>query len=150
MTKEVMISIRGIQFEEGQDGEKIESIQKGEYYNKDNTHYIFYDEIMEGLENPIKNRIIFREGEMHLQKKGAINVTMDFLEDKKTLADYRTPYGNLVIGLQAQKVSFEEEEKRILLTVDYTLEINYEPLANCKIRVDVRSMDGEAFSLRDK
>ena len=34
MTKDVMISIRGIQFENGQDGEKIESIQMGEYYNK--------------------------------------------------------------------------------------------------------------------
>ena len=31
MTKDVMISIRGIQFDNGQDGEKIESIQKGEY-----------------------------------------------------------------------------------------------------------------------
>ena len=40
MTKEVMISIRGIQFDNGQDGEKIESIQKGEYYYKNNTHYI--------------------------------------------------------------------------------------------------------------
>ena len=37
MTKEVMISIRGIQFENGQDGERIESIQKGEYYYKNNT-----------------------------------------------------------------------------------------------------------------
>ena len=148
MTKEVMISIRGIQFEEGQDGEKIESIQKGEYYNKNNTHYILFEEIVEGIEDPVKSMIKFKEGEMHLNKKGPINVTMDFLEDQKTLTDYRTPFGSLVIGLEAKKVNFEEEEKRILLNVDYTLEVNYEPLANCKIRVDIRSMDGEAFSLR--
>ena len=43
MTKDVMISIRGIQFDNGQDGEKIESIQMGEYYNKNNTHYILFD-----------------------------------------------------------------------------------------------------------
>ena len=36
MTKDVMISIRGIQFDNGQDGEKIESIQRGEYYHKNN------------------------------------------------------------------------------------------------------------------
>ena len=44
MTKDVMISIRGIQFDNGQGGEKIESIQMGEYYNKNNTHYILFDE----------------------------------------------------------------------------------------------------------
>lgn len=149
MTKEVMISIRGIQFENGQDGERIESIQKGEYYYKNNTHYILFEEIMEGIEEPVKNRIKFKEGEMHLNKKGPVNVTMDFLEAKKTLTNYRTPFGSLVIGLEAKKVEFEEEEKRILLDVDYTLEVNYEPLADCKIRVDIRSMDGEAFSLRN-
>ena len=37
MTKDVLISIRGIQFDNGQDGEKIESIQRGEYYHKNNT-----------------------------------------------------------------------------------------------------------------
>lgn len=148
MTKEVMISIRGIQFEEGLDGEKIESIQKGEYYNRNDMHYILFEEIVEGMDDPVKSMIKFKEGEMHLNKKGPINVTMDFLEDKKTLTDYRTPFGSLVIGLEAKKVNFEEEEKRILLDVDYTLEVNYEPLANCKIRVDIRSMDGEAFSLR--
>ena len=48
MTKDVMISIRGIQFDNGQDGEKIESIQRGEYYFKNNTHYIMFEEIIEG------------------------------------------------------------------------------------------------------
>ncbi len=148
MTKDVMISIRGIQFEEGMDGEKIESIQKGEYYSRNDMHYILFEEVVEGMEDPVKSMIKFKEGEMHLNKKGPINVTMDFLEDRKTLTDYRTPFGSLVIGLEAKRVNYEEEEKRILLDVDYVLEVNYEPLANCKIRVDIRSMDGEAFSLR--
>ena len=148
MTKDVMISIRGIQFEEGMDGEKIESLQKGEYYSRNDMHYILFEEVVEGMEDPVKSMIKFKEGEMHLNKKGPINVTMDFLEDRKTLTDYRTPFGSLVIGLEAKRVNYEEEEKRILLDVDYVLEVNYEPLANCKIRVDIRSMDGEAFSLR--
>lgn len=148
MTKDVMISIRGIQFEEGMDGEKIESIQKGEYYSRNDMHYILFEEVVEGMEDPVKSMIKFKEGEMHLNKKGPINVTMDFLEDRKTLTDYRTPFGSLVIGLEAKRVNYEEEEKRILLDIDYVLEVNYEPLANCKIRVDIRSIDGEAFSLR--
>lgn len=148
MTKDVMISIRGIQFDNGQDGEKIESIQKGEYYLKNNTHYILFDEIMEGADAPIKSMIKFKKGEMHLNKKGVINVSMDFLEHKKTLSNYRTPFGTIVIGIEADKIKLEEEEKRIVVNVDYAMDVNYEHLADCKIRIDVRAKDGEAFSLR--
>ena len=148
MTKDVMISIRGIQFEDGQDGEKIESIQRGEYYKKNDTHYILFEEVVEGTNDLIRNMIKFREGEMYLKKKGAVNVNMDFLVNKKTLTNYRTPYGSIVIGLEAKRVNFQEEEQKILLDVDYVLDVNYEPLADCKIHVDIRSRPGEAFSLR--
>ena len=149
MTKEVMISIRGIQFDNGQDGEKIESIQKGEYFIKNNTHYILFDEIIEGMDEPVKSMIKFKKGEMHLNKKGPINVTMDFLEHKKTLTNYQTPYGSLVIGLEAAKVDFQEEEKKIVVKVDYAMDVNYEHLADCKIKIDIRAKDGEGFSLRN-
>ena len=86
---------------------------------------------------------------MHLNKKGPINVTMDFLENKKTLTDYRTPFGSIVIGLEATNVTFKEEEKRIVVNVDYAMDVNYEHLADCKIKIDIRSKDGEAFSLRN-
>ncbi len=148
MTKDVMISIRGIQFDNGQDGEKIESIQRGEYYLKNHTHYILYDEVMEGMDTPIKSMIKIKKGEMHLNKKGAINVSMDFLEHKKTLSNYVTPFGTIVIGIEAESVRLEEEEKRIVIDVDYAMDVNYEHLADCKIKIDVRSKDGEAFSLR--
>lgn len=150
MTKDVMISIRGIQFDNGQDGEKIESIQKGEYYLKNNTHYILFEEVMEGLDKPIKSMIKFKKGEMHLNKKGAIHVSMDFLEHKKTLSNYRTPYGTIVIGIEGKTVKLEEEEKRIVVNVDYAMDVNYEHLADCKIKIDIRAKDGEAFSLRSQ
>ena len=144
-----MISIRGIQFDNGQDGEKIESIQKGEYYLKNDTHYIMFEEIIEGMDDPVKSMIKFKKGEMHLHKKGPINVIMDFLENKKTLTDYRTPFGSIVIGIEAIKVDFTEEEKRIVVDVEYAMDVNYEHLADCNIKIDIRSKDGEAFSLRN-
>lgn len=148
MTKDVMIRVRGIQFENGQDGEKIESIQRGEYYNRNGAHYILFEEVIEGTNDTVSNMIKFKEGEMYLKKKGVINVNMDFLENKKTLTNYRTPYGSIVIGLEAKKVSFEEEEQKILLDVDYVLDVNYEPLSDCRIHVDISAMPVEGFSLR--
>ena len=108
-----------------------------------------YEEIIEGVEERVKNMIKFLPGEMHLTKRGPINVHMDFVEKQKNHTDYRTPYGSIVIGLEASKVTLEEEEKRMVLQVDYTLDVNYEYLADCKIHVDIRSLDGEQFSLRE-
>ena len=34
MTKEVMVSIKGLQFDQGADSEEIETIQWGQYYTK--------------------------------------------------------------------------------------------------------------------
>ena len=149
MTKEVMISIRGIHFDDGQDGEKIESIQLGKYHFKNDIHYIFFEEIVEGMEEPVKTMIKFKKGEMHLSKKGPINVMMEFLEHKKTLTNYRTPFGGIVIGIEAERVTFQEEEKQIVVNVDYAMDVNYEHLADCKIKIDIRAKDGEAFSLRN-
>ena len=48
MTKEVMLSIRGLQFELGAGNEEIETIQWGQYFKKNDTHYVVYEELMEG------------------------------------------------------------------------------------------------------
>ncbi len=55
MTKEVMVSIRGLQFDQEMDSEEIETIQWGQYYKKNDTHYIIYDELMEGCDEPTRD-----------------------------------------------------------------------------------------------
>ena len=42
----------------------------------------------------------------------------------------------------------KEEEKKMKLEVDYTLDVNYEYLADCKISIDIRDLDEGSFSLR--
>ena len=42
MTKEVMVSIKGLQFDQSADSEEIETIQWGQYYKKNGTHSVSY------------------------------------------------------------------------------------------------------------
>ena len=111
MTKEVMVSIRGLQFDQEMDSEEIETIQWGQYYKKNDTHYIIYDELMEGCDEPTRNIIKFKEHEMNLTKRGTVNVYMVFEENKKNMTSYLTPYGSILIGLDTSRVTFTEEEK---------------------------------------
>ena len=136
MTKEVMLTIRGLQFDQGPDSEEIETVQWGQYYKKNGTHYIVYDEVMEGEKEPVRNVIRFREQEMNLMKRGMVNVYMAFEEHRKNITNYHTPYGSLLIGMDTRRVSFTEGAEEIRLQVEYTLEVNYEYLADC--RIDIR------------
>lgn len=141
MTKDVLLAIRGLQFDVNEDENKIETINVAEYYNKNNQHYVIYDEITEGFEESTKNIIKFREHSMDLTKRGLVNVHMVFEENKKNMTNYSTPYGNVLIGIDAKKVSCTEEEEQIRVDVEYALEVNYEHLADCKIQVNIRAKE---------
>lgn len=148
MTKEILLSLKGLQFDtEAADGEKIETITPAEYYKTKNSHYVIYEEMTEGFQEKTRNIIKFRENSLDLTKKGLVNVHMVFEENKKNMTSYGTPYGELMIGIDAKSVKLKEEDMRIVVDVDYALEINYEHFADCKIRMDIRSRSGEGFKL---
>ena len=115
MTKEVIVTIQGLQFDAESQGEeeldKIESIYPGEYYLRSGSHYILYDELMEGEATPIKNVIKLRDKEFTLTKKGIINTQMVFTEGKKNMTSYVTPFGNIMIALDTEKIIVEETEE---------------------------------------
>lgn len=138
MTKEVLVAIKGLQFSSEQDESNIETVNVAEYYEKGNSRYIIYDEVEEGSLESTKNIIKFKDNVMELTKKGFVNVHMVFQENQKNMTNYATPFGDILIGIAARRVSMTEGEKHIQMKVDYALEVNYEHLADCKITVDIQ------------
>ena len=147
MTKEVLITISGLQIMDEEGGEPVEVITAGEYYYRNGKHYILYDEVMEGFEGVTKNRIRITQDCLDVSKKGVSNVHMIFEKNRKNLTSYQTPFGNLMIGIDARNLQISEEENMIDIKVDYDLEINYEPLAECSLTMNIRSKEAEGFSL---
>lgn len=147
MTKEVLLAIRGLQFDASEEDTNIETVTAAEYYKKNNSHYVIYEEASEGLEGTTKNIIKFRENSLDLMKKGLVNVHMIFEEDRKNMTNYSTPFGDIMIGINARKIRMKEEGKHIQVDVDYALEVNYEHLADCKISMNIQAK-GEGFSLQ--
>ena len=149
MTKEVLLSLQGLQFDAvSADGDKIETITPAEYYKRNDSHYVIFEEAMEGFQEKTKNVIKFKENSLDLTKKGLVNVHMIFEENKKNMTNYTTPYGNILIGIDDRSVRLKEREERIEVDVDYALEVNYEHFADCKIKMDIRAKNGEGFSLQ--
>ena len=138
MTKDVLITIRGVHTLDHEDND-VEMIVRGDYYQKNGKHYILYEEILEGAEERVKNVIKISPSSMDIIKKGVTNSRMLFEKNKKNLSCYSTPVGNLVIGIQANHLYVEEQENSIKVNVDYSLDINYEHMSDCRICVDVQS-----------
>lgn len=138
MTKEVLVAIKGLQFGSSDEETNIETVNVAEYYEKGNSRYIIYDEVEEGSRENTKNIIKFKDNVLELTKKGFVNVHMVFQENQKNMTNYATPFGDILIGIDARRVSMTEGEKHIQMKVDYALEVNYEHLADCKITVDIR------------
>ena len=147
MTKEVLVSVMGIQNQNGE-SDRSETITVGNYYKKDDSHYLFYEEMVEGFLEPVKNRVKFSRGQLSVQKNGVVTSNMIFEEKKKNLSNYVTPYGNIMVGIDAKKVELKEEEQQIKVQVEYAMEINYEHLADCSLTIDIKEKrEGISFSL---
>lgn len=143
MTKDVIVSIKGLQFESDGD-EPVEVISVGQYYYKNEKHYILYEEIMEdeqGNGEVTKNTIKISKDTMEILKKGANNTHMVFEENKKNLTYYNIPFGQLIIGIDTTGFKVIEEDNAIGVKIHYNLEINYSHVSDCEIVVKVLAKD---------
>ena len=147
MTKDVLLSIKGLQFANEQDTEPVEVITSGDYYKRNGKHYILYDEVMEGQEESTRNIIKVQNDYMELTKKGVVNVHMVFEKNKQNVTYYYTPYGGLQIGIDAERVSVDERDEEIQVEVLYGLDINNEHLANCRITLTAVPRGSRHFTL---
>lgn len=147
MTKDVLVTISGLQYAADSENEPLEVITSGDYYKKNGKHYVIYDEVMEGFEGTTRNIIKLNDEFLDITKKGVNNVHMMFEKNRKNISYYYTPYGSLLIGIDARAVEVSETEHDINVKVDYALEVNYEHMADCSITMNIKSKDAGDFKI---
>ena len=139
MTKDVLITISGMQMLDEEDVD-VEMVTRGDYYQRNGKHYILYDEVMEGFEGKVRNVIRVSSDSVDIIKQGAANARMQFEKNKKNLSCYTTPLGDLMIGVQANRISIDEGQDHLKINVEYSLDINYQHASECNISVNVQSV----------
>ena len=149
MDKNVLIHIRGLQMMEPTDEqEPIELVVPGQYYFKNGSHYLRYEELMdETSAEPTVNYIKISSKAVEVRKKGLVNVHMVFERGKKNTTYYSTPYGTVEMGIAATGVMIEESENGIDMKVDYALEMNEEYVADCYLTVSAQSKASGEFRI---
>ena len=149
MDKNVLIHIKGLQMMDPADEqEPIELVVPGQYYFKNGSHYLRYEELMdETSTEPTVNYIKISSKAVEVRKKGLVNVHMVFERGKKNMTYYSTPYGTVEMGIAATGVMIEESENGIDMKVDYALEMNEEYVADCYLTVSAQSKASGEFRI---
>lgn len=140
MTKDVLVTVKGSQFMSA-GNEKIEIVVPGNYYKKNNKHYVIYEEIIDGSSDITKNRLKFDDKAFNLVRTGAINVNMLLEENKRNVSSYLTPFGELMVGFDVKNINIDETENLINIGINYDLDVNYENMGNCSIEMSIKSTD---------
>lgn len=155
MTKDVLVCISGLHMAvntmESMDDEPIEIVSAGTYYFKDGKHYIFMEEVAEGVPGVTKTQIRVNGKEsLEVMKRGVSNMHMIFEKNKNNRCVYQTPFGQLNLGILTSQIIIRETEDNINIRAEYAMDVNYEPLADCTIRINIKPREAEDFSIENK
>ena len=148
MNKDVLIHVRGLQLMETDDEqEPIEIVVPGQYYFRNGSHYLRYEEMLDDSAQTTINYIKRSSEGVEIRKQGQVNVHMVFEQGKKNKTFYNTPYGTLQMGIAATGLELKESEDDIQMKVDYALDMNEEHVADCYLTVQAQSKDSDEFVL---
>ncbi len=148
MEKDVLIHVKGIQITDPEySDEPIEIVVPGQYYFRNGSHYLRYEEMYENFSEPTVNYIKMSPKGVEVQKRGSINMSMVFEQGKKNMSYYSTPFGTFQMGIAATALNFRATEDCIDMEVDYALDMNDEHVADCFLTVKAQPKGARGLSL---
>lgn len=102
----------------------IEVTAVGNFYEKEDAYYLFYEEQLEGYEGISRSRLKIQPNHVEMTKKGAMENHMVFELGKKTNSMYRTEYGLIEMGMDTDRVDMKLENGVLELHLHYVMEMN--------------------------
>ena len=148
MDKNVLIHVKGIQLADQKDEEApIELVVPGEYYFRNGSHFLKYEEMVEDYSGSTVSYVKISEKSVEVRKKGLINVHMVFEPGKKNLTYYATPFGTVQMGIAATHIHVDQEEKALTVNVEYALDMSEGVVAECYLTIHADEKNSASFQL---
>lgn len=138
MTKEVIISIAGLQADMRDDkNEAVEVISFGSYYLKNGKHYVKYEEVNEEEHEITSSLLKFTNNKVEIKRQGMLTANIEFEPGVKNVTCYHTQFGDITIGFATDELDVHEEEDLIEIKIEYELEVNGESTGSCSVMIKI-------------
>lgn len=116
--------------------EPYELMTTGHFYQKGQSSYLIYEENMP--EGKIQTTVKLKEKEVLILRKGAVEMRLHFLLNKKTPGTYKTPLGVLMTEADTQRIEVADGRVELRYSLEiqgsdagtYHMNINYRPYHN--------------------
>ena len=124
--KDVILTIKGVQFTQNSFPEITEMVTAGEYYyGEDYISVIYMDTDTDSDHRPIHTELRIEKDRVTLTRKGAISTHLLFQEGKRAFSQYVTEAGYLMMGVNVHHIRQRLDQNGGQLELDYALEMNH-------------------------
>lgn len=139
MEKPVVISVKSRQTDENGPSDPIEMMTRGTLAGDAESGYtITYEESeLTGMGGTVTVLRTIRGGGLSITRKGAFSSEMIFREGELRFTDYRTPYGEVTLGINTQTARAQLNENGGTFHVHYFLELDSVPISENVFEVAV-------------
>lgn len=138
MTKDVLVSVKGTQYMDGE-SDTVEVITAGTCHEKNGKWYVMYEESTEGIKEVTRNTVKIYPEKVEVTKKGLIEALMTYEPGKQYMTNYNTPMGLFVMGTTTNALNIQASEDKLLVEIDYELEMNGQHISHCHLEMKVTS-----------
>lgn len=135
MDKDVYVKITG--YQTGDDGQTDINEEEffGQYFNKNNMHYV----LMEDEKTAKSARYKFNHRFMEVVRNGDIHSKLTFDASKCCEAIYRTPYGRMPFVFDTKTVTLTDNPEEIRIEVCYVIKNNNQVVSNNKTVISIKN-----------
>ncbi len=136
--KNVLISIKGFQYDEQMDEESFELVTDGEYSLEDGVaEFSYMESELTGFAGT-KTSFVIEPDRVVLNRAGGLNGEMIFSEGKKHHFMYETAYGAMTMGVDTQSITKDMDENGGDLEIHYVIDIDNVILSRNTFKINVR------------
>lgn len=121
MNKEVTVTVIGVQRDEAGEETRIVQQLPGEFYEKDDTLFLFYQEKDRESGALTQNSLKLKDGTLTYTRKGNVNARMVFTPNENYITAYQSPFGLLHLEIHTKELAHTIGAHNVNFHVSYEL-----------------------------
>ena len=141
--KNVIITVEGIQVLADAPEDNVQLITEGEYTYSDGCGHFTYEETeITGMEGT-STSFDFTPEEVIISREGTVRNRMVFVQGKKNVFLYETPYGAMTMGIDTHSITSTLGPTGGQLDIDYTLSFDQVMVSRNRFIVKIKEQVAE-------
>lgn len=137
--EKVNIIIKGLH-SDGTDNANMSINAEGNYYYKNDKHYICYEETDKESGETTNSVMKIWDNHVELVKRGIGGMHLHFEDGKLNRTYLQTIMGKMLIGVDTRYINVIEEDDRIQANIEYGLIVEDEKVSDCSIEILIQDI----------